>query len=114
MGPRRGRRGRGRLGQARRRQGMGASMGPRRGRRGRGSGPKAGRTTRRTLQWGHDEVVVEESGETVVFAILDALQWGHDEVVVEEGPHPDHVPVAQQGFNGATTRSSWKSSCWVS
>ena len=89
----------------------------------------------RPLQWGHDEGVVE--GQVVLPSARDrvrSLQWGHDEGVVEGDSIRDSVisrrliasmgprrrcrgrrlrmayetPLGSHGFNGATTKVSWK------
>jgi len=85
-----------------------------------------------SLQWGHDEGVVEGepsstrrsqwprfNGATTkaswkapefhggTFADR-ALQWGHDEGVVEGYIAVRYVRSRKRCFNGATTKASWK------
>ena len=48
--------------------------------------PSCDRSPMRQLQWGHDDVVVEDDVDHGVARAIDVwLQWGHDDVAVEDG-----------------------------
>ena len=106
-----------------------ASMGPRRRRRGRLEAASTadslrsfnGATTKAswkdelasralaskvTLQWGHDEGVVEGVPSARCRCRSRMLQWGHDEGVVEG--QTTGRSLTATSFNGATTKASWK------
>ena len=84
-----------------------ASMGPRR--RSRGRPNQAGNNFKAILlQWGHDEGVVEGHAPLQPAARFRRLQWGHDEGVVEGSVCTGRPARLNAGFNGATTKESWK------
>ena len=62
----------------------------------------------RSLQWGHDTGVVEDSWSRKSRRFHTKLQWGHDTGVVEDAHARGLVLGAQLRFNGATTLESWK------
>ena len=63
------------------------------------------------LQWGHDFDVVEDWFPCHAIGREDRLQWGHDFDVVEDKESPA-MAYLSEGFNGATTLTSWKTTAW--
>ena len=85
-----------------------ASMGPRRRSRGKHWQTRPLATAEVELQWGHDEGVVENSRCVQGTTLRSMLQWGHDEGVVENQTKYGQIKRANDSFNGATTKESWK------